>query len=164
MSVINAIRYARLALQNWGTTEGISVGFKNLRDPLTLESEDEKVILRVATNRSAEERNGQRRIMLVFEFHCLAKRGDLRDDGRTDRAEVLASMIEKEFLHKDIDVYDAAALESTDRVKIGSLQFLESRWRNGDTRGTIYQDGVDYTLEQPKNEHWVVSMTAALNA
>ena len=164
MSVVNAIRYTRKALQDWGTAEGVPVGFKAVRDPITLETEDEKVTLRVSANRSAEQRNGQRRTLIVFEFHCLSKRGDLRDDGRMDRAEVLGSMIEQEFLHKDIDIYDVAALDGGAGVKIGSLQFLECRWRNGDTRGTIYQDGVDYTLEQPKTEHWVVSMTAALNA
>lgn len=164
MSVINAIRYTRQALKDWGTAQGVEVGFKALRDPLTLADDDEKVILRVAANRSVETRNGQKRTLLVFEFHCMSKRGELRDDGRFDRAEVLGSMIEEEFLHKDIDIYDVAALNGGAGVKIGSLQFLESRWRNGASRGTIYQDGVDYTLEQPKNEHWVVSMTAALNA
>lgn len=164
MSTINAIRYARKALADWGTANGVATAFKVVRDPITLETEDEKVILRVAAARGQEQRRGQQRRMIAFEFHCMSKRGDLRDDGRMDRAEVLGSMIEQEFLHKDIDIYDVAALEGGASVKIGSLQFLESRWRNGDTRGTIYQDGVDYTLEQPKTEHWVVSMTAALNA
>jgi len=164
MSVAASIRHVRKALQDWGEANDVSVGFRNLRDPLDLELEDEKVLMRVMAQRSPIRRKGQSRHLFVFEFHCISKRGDLRSDGRTDRAEVLGSMLEQEFMEKDIAVYDVTALQGGAGVPLGSLQFLSSSWRNGDQRGTIYGDSVDYTLETPKVEHWVVQMTASLNA
>ncbi len=159
----SVFRYTRLALQNWGAANGVAIAFKNIRDPLLLEAdEDEQVMMRITTVRGAETRGTQRRGMMVVEFHCMSKRGDLREDGLADRAEVLAGMVEMEFLHKDIDIFDVTGTEGA--ARLGSLQFLSSSWRNGDQRGTIYADGVDYSLETPKTEHWVVSMTAALNS
>jgi hypothetical protein len=163
MPVANALRYVAQALKDWGTAQGVAVGYRSLRDPLGLESdEDEKVILRPSAQRSPETRNGQSRHLFAIEFHCMSLRGDLRTDELADRAIVLASAIETEFAFKDIDIYDVVAGDATS--KLGSLQFLEARWRNGDQRGTIIGDSVDYTLETPKVEHWVVTFTAALNS
>ena len=161
MSIAASFRYITKAFQDWGTAQGVTTALKMVRDPLDL-AEDEQVMLRYAAGRGKESRGGQGRLALTVEFHCMSKRGDLRDDGQVDRATVLASMIEAEFLQKDIDVYDI--VNGNADTKIGSLQFLSSTWRNGDQRGTIYADGVDYSLETPKTEHWVVTMTATLNS
>jgi hypothetical protein len=161
----SVFRYTRLAIQEWGAANGIQIAFKNIRDPLLLTAdEDEQVMMRIASARGSESRGSQRRGAMVVEFHCLSHRGDLREDGQADRAEVLASMVEREFLHKDIDIFDVTGTEGGASVRIGSLQFLSSTWRNGDQRGTIYADGVDYSLETPKTEHWVVTMIATLNS
>ncbi len=163
MSVANALRYTKQALIDWGDTNSVPVGFRSLRSPLLLsEDEVEKVIMRVAAQRTFTTRAGQERHLFQIEFHCLSMRGDLRADGKADQALILASQIETEFRTKDIDIFDVVGASPS--TSLGSLQFLEARWRNGDQRGTIIQDSVDYTLETPKVEHWVVSFTAALNS
>lgn len=99
--------------------------------------------------------------MFAFEFHCLSKRGDIRADGKADRATVLASLIEEEFLNKDLTVYDVVGGNLTEVV--GVLQFRFGSSRVGDQRATIFGDSVDYSTETPKTEHWVVTVFANLN-
>lgn len=162
----NCIRYAQKALTDWGVAQSIPVGFKVIRDPL--ENEDpnglphnEKVIFRMSATHRPQRRDGQRRHLFAFEFHCLSKRGDLRLDEKADRANILASLIEEEFIGKDVEVYDVVGGNLT--TVVGSLQFHRGSSRMGDQRATIFADGVDYTMETPKTEHWVVTVYASLN-
>ena len=162
----NCIRYAQKALADWGTAQGIPVGFRAIRDPLNVAQDDgtqhdEKVIFRVSAHHRPQSRTGQRRHSFAFEFHCLSKRGDLRLDGQADRANILASLIEEEFLNKDVTVYDAVGGNLS--TALGVLHFRRGSSRIGDQRGTIFGDSVDYSTETPKTEHWVVTVTASLN-
>lgn len=153
----NCIRYTQNALKEWGEANSIPVGFKLIRDPLS--TDDEKVIFRVSAGRRKHAPRGQRRHLFMFEFHCLSKRGDLRLDGYADRANILASMIEEEFINKDLTVFDAVG---GTQAKVGVLQFHSATLRIGDQRATIFGDSVDYSAETPKTEHWVVTVMASL--
>ena len=162
----NCVRYAQKALSDWGVATGIPVGFRIIRGPLENDepggtSHDEKVIFRTSALHRPQRRRGQRRHLFAFEFHCMSKRGDLRLDEKADRANILASLIEEEFLNKDVTVFDAIGGNLS--TVVGVLQFRKSSSRAGDQRGTIFGDGVDYTTETPKTEHWVVTVIASLN-
>lgn len=156
----NCIRYAQKTLADWGEANSIPVGFKSIRDPLG-PNEDEKVILRMSATRRPHRRRDQRRHQFIFQFHCLSKRGDLRIDACADRATILASMIEEEFLNKDVTVFDAVGGNLS--TVLGVLQFRSASSQTGDQRATIFADSVDYTAETPKTEHWVVTVYASLN-
>ena len=160
LQAVNIRRSILVALQAWGTTNGVIVKVRSVRAPLD-DDEDEAVILRYGVYRRRPTRVGQYKSVQVVEFHCLSKRGDLRTDQLTDRTEVLASMIEAEFQYKDLNVVDHVG--SDPDTSLGVLQFLRGSWRNADSRGTIHGENVDYTLETPKVEHTVVSYTATLN-
>lgn len=157
---VNARRQVLHALQTWGESNGITVKERTVRAPL-LDTEDEAVILRHGAYRRRKTRGGQYRAAFVFEFHCMSLRGDLRDDKKTDRAALLASMIEKEFQYKDLSVYDHAGGQGG--TLLGILQFGHASWRNADQRATIHGDSVEYSMETPKTEHTIVSYTAFLN-
>ncbi len=150
------------ALQVWGEaqTPAIRVQERSVRGPLS-DTEDEIVILRHSAMRRRKTRGGQYRGVFVFEFHAVSKRGDLRTDKKTDRVHVLAGLLEREFQEKDLDIYNW--VEGAPDTRLGSLQFDDASWRNGDQRATIFGDSVDYTMETPKVEHIVVTYIAHLN-
>ena len=149
-------------LQTWGAAQdpAIRVQERSVRGPLR-DDEDEVVILRHSAMKRRKTRAGQYRGVFVFEFHVVSKRGDLRSDRKTDRPSVIAALLEREFQEKDISIFNW--VEGQPAAPLGTLQFDDASWRNGDQRATIFGASVDYTMETPKVEHIVLTYIAFLN-
>lgn len=133
-----------------------NVSFKSgdIRDPLKQAEEDECIQFRADAIRRPMSRTGDYRGVFGYEIHCWSKRGDLRNDDKTDRHILLACAVDAHFQELDLPIYDVVGGHST--TFLGNLQTHECDWHFRDKRNTVFGASVDYSLETPTTNQTVV--------
>lgn len=125
-----------------------------LRDPLKQADENDCMQFRFDSIRKPKMRTGQYMAIVGYEIHCWSKRGDLREDKKTDYEQILASEVDDHFQELDLNVFNVAGGDTT--ALLGVLQTDDSTWHFRDKRNTVFGSAVDYSLEQPTTNQAVV--------
>lgn len=133
----------------------------NLRDPLEQATEDECIQFKFQLGKSPQHRKGQIEMYVGYEVHCWSKRAEERNDKKTDRHMVIASLVEDALQELDLEVKDYAA--SSSHPIIGCLQTLSTTLHYRDKSNRIFGSSVDYSVELPQSMQAVVAVSALLN-
>lgn len=155
----NIRRYLLKTLQtaaaSW--TPAVPVKDSDIRNPFNPSTEDEAAIFRFVTVRRPPERANVWSGIVGYEVHCMTKRGDLRQDQKTDRHMVIAGAVQAAF-RGDITIYDAVG--GNTNTMLGVLGGIRSELHLRDKRNTVFGADVDYSVETPNTLQAVVVMTA----
>lgn len=154
----NMRRYALKAITDAAAlwTPTVPVRDADVRAPFNPAEEDEALIFRWVTVRRPNSRVNTWSGLVGFEIHCMTKRGDLRQDKKTDRHIIMASNVETLY-RADLQVYDA--VNGNTNLLLGALQGLRTETHLRDKRNTVFGAAVDYSVETPNVMQAVVAVT-----
>ena len=149
-------------IQTYGAslTPVVLVKDSNLRDPLDQSVEDECIQFKFQLAKQGQRRTGTIEMIVGYEIHCWSKRAEERNDRKTDRHMVIASMVEDMIQDLDLEVKDYVG--TTPAVTIGCLQTLGTTLHYRDKSNRIFGSSVDYSVELPQSMQAVVAVSALL--
>lgn len=150
----NIIRCLKARVATLATTLGTGMKSGDIRDPLKQSTEDDCLQFRFDALRKPIMRAGQYQAVIGYEVHCWSKRGDLRNDKKTDVHILLACQVDADLQELDLPIYDVVGGNGT--TFLGNLQTHESTWHFRDKRNTVFGSDVDYSLETPTTNQTVV--------
>ena len=167
MSTANVANISRALLkkvQDLGAamTPPVVVKDSNLRDPLVQDSEDECIQFKFSMAKAPQRRRGQTEIVVGYEVHCWSKRAEERNDKKTDRHMVIASLIEDVLQDLDLEIRDYVS-GNTAKPIVGTLNTLTTSLHYRDKSNRIFGSSVDYSVELPQSMQAVLVVTALLN-
>lgn len=144
-----------------GLSPAVLVKDSNLRDPMKLATEDECLQFKFSIAKQPQRRRGMISMVVGYEVHAWSKRAEERNDRKTDRHMVIASLIEDYIQDLDLEIKDYVG--ATPPATIGCLQTIDTTLHYRDKSNRIFGSSVDYSVELPTAMQAVVVVSALLN-